>query len=116
MIFVLTGSVMYVTNPGIEKHQQAIYSELKSVLDDELKGPKAKILKDLDLSMLEQLAQPMINEAVIVDDYKVFSITKLSLGNQIQPVGIGVFSKVFIAPQFKSKVKEEVGKYQNYIQ
>ncbi len=115
IIFILTGIVMYFTNPSIEKHQQAVYAELKSVIDEELKGSNAEKLKDINPAMLEQLAQPMTAEAVVVEDYKVFSLTKLNLGTQIQPVGLGVFSKVFIAPQFKTKVKEEIGKYQNYF-
>lgn len=111
IIFILTGIVMFFTNPGIEKHQKAVYSSLQSVFEEEFKGERAAILKDLDISMVEKMVQPMIKEAVIVEDYKVFSLTKLDLGNQIQPIGIGLFSTVFIAPQFKSKIKEEIEKY-----
>ncbi len=115
IIFLLTGIAMYYTNPAPEKHKKAVYTELKSALNEELQSSQNTLLKDIDVSLLEKLAEPMIAEAVEVADYKVFSLTKINLGNKLQPVGIGVFSKVFIAPQLKSKVKEELGKYQNYL-
>lgn len=112
VLFVLTGIVMYQTDPPLEQHQEAVYKELAAVLDEELKDDaNAAMLKDIDPKMIEQLARPIVAEAVSVDDYKVFSLTKVRVGDQVHPVGIGVFSKVFIAPQLRSAVKEEIGKY-----
>lgn len=105
---------MYQTNPDVKKHQEAVYKELKTVLNEELKeNANAVMLRDIDPGMIEQLALPIVSEAVSVDDYKVFSITKVSVGAGVYPVGIGVFSKVFIAPQLRSAVKEELGKYKD---
>ena len=117
IIFLLTAVGMYFTNPSPEKHREAIFSVLAEVLKDkkqalEKDGFKMKnLLQNLNDESMTEMVKPFVEQAVKVEDYKVFSISKIDLGTNVYPVGIGVFGMVFIAPQMKSKIKENLDKY-----
>lgn len=117
IIFILTAVGMYLSNPSPEKHREAIFGVLAEVLKDkkqalEKDGFKMKnLLQNLNDESMTEMVKPFVEQAVTVDDYQVFSISKIDLGTNVYPVGIGVFGMVFIAPQVKSKIKENLDKY-----
>lgn len=119
LIFLLTGILMYLTNPGPEKHRKAVYSEIESILKEQKQqllqanaNPNlSKMLEGLNDESIQSMVVPFLEQAVLVADYKFFSLTRIDLGTGVYTVGLGIFGKVFIAPQLKEKVKENITKY-----
>ncbi|OJV54732.1 MAG: hypothetical protein BGO31_07115 [Bacteroidetes bacterium 43-16] len=117
IIFILTGIVMYVTNPKPEQHRKAVYHEIDGILKEQKEqlmqsnANLSKMLGNVNDESIQSMVLPFLEQAVVVEDYKVFSLTKIDLGTGSYTVGLGVFGKVFIAPQLKEKVKENISKY-----
>lgn len=117
LILILTGIIMFWSNPKAEKHQDAVSKEIMSALTEEKdqieqKGNFAgKVMNRLDDNMFQLMVTPLVKNAVIREDYVVFSITRLKLGSVDRRVGIGLFGKVFIAPQVKSTIKDNIHQY-----
>lgn len=117
IIFLLTGIVMYVTNPKPEKHRQAVYHAIEGILKEQkeqlLKSNNnlSKMLEGVNDESIQSMVLPFLEQAVIVEDYKVFSLTRIDLGTGSYTVGLGLFGKVFIAPQLKEEVKANMTRY-----
>ncbi|HRP90622.1 MAG TPA: hypothetical protein PKX92_11355 [Edaphocola sp.] len=117
IIFIATGVSMWITNPKVDKHKEAVFKDLSEVLMEQKDRISSEnklqnaILKNLDQGSLDNLVKPFVDIAVSVEDYKVFSLTKLDLGEAVYNVGIGIFGKVFIFPQLKSKVIENIQQF-----
>lgn len=119
LIFLLTAIVMYVTNPGPEKHRKAVYAEIESILKAQKQQllqsnthPNvSKMLEGLNDESIQSMVVPFLEQAVLVADYKFFSLTRIDLGTGVYTVGLGVFGKVFIAPQLKEQVKKNITQY-----
>lgn len=117
IIFLLTGVVMYFTNPKPEKHRQAVYKAIEGILQEQKaqllqsNNNLSKMLEGLNDENIQSMVLPFLEQAVLVEDYKVFSLTRIDLGTGVYTVGIGAFGKVFIAPQLKEQVKANMNKY-----
>lgn len=51
---------------------------------------------------IDQIVLTMVE----VDDYVLFSLTKIAFGNEKSIVAVGVFGNVFILPKVKDKISE----------
>lgn len=116
LIFILTGITMWLTNPGPEKHEQAVAKAITEALSEEKlrltdAGNLPPMLKELNEDMLGMMIGPLVKQSVIREDYVVCSLTRLKLGAEDHRVGIGLFGKVFIAPQVKTTIKENIQQY-----
>lgn len=117
IIFLLTGIVMYVTNPKPEQHRKAVYVAIEGILKEQkeqlLKSNNnlSKMLEGVNDESIQSMVLPFLEQAVKVEDYKVFSLTRIDLGTGTYTVGLGIFGKVFIAPQLKEEVKANMTKY-----
>ncbi|RQO32428.1 hypothetical protein DBR32_02145 [Taibaiella sp. KBW10] len=117
LIFLLTGMVMFFSNPKEQTHRDAVSKEIMSALSEEKdqieqKGNLAGVMmNNLNDDVFKLMVTPMVKNAVIREDYVVFSLTRLKLGAIDRRVGIGLFGKVFIAPQVKTTIKDNIQQY-----
>lgn len=115
IIFIGTGVTMWLTNPTEAIHKKVVLETIYEAIEEEaLMSNSSTIINQLKEKFSNELALQIINQAVIVEDYRVFSLTKIDLGTRMQAIGLGVFSKVFLAPQVKEKIKSEIKKYKNF--
>jgi hypothetical protein len=116
IIFILTGFTMWLTNPGQDKHERAVAKAITEALSEEKvrlteAGNLPPMLKELNEDMLDMMISPLVNQSVTREDYVVYSLTRLKLGAEDHRVGIGLFGKVFIAPQLKTTIKDNIQQY-----
>ena len=116
LIFILTGITMWLTNPGMDKHEKAVGKAITEALSEEKArlaedGNLPPMLKALNDDMLDMMISPLVHQSVIREDYVVCSLTRLKLGTADHRVGIGLFGKVFIAPQLKTTIKDNIQQY-----
>ncbi|HTO14810.1 MAG TPA: hypothetical protein VLZ83_03530 [Edaphocola sp.] len=117
MIFLATGLTMFFSNPKIDKHKEAVFQVLSSVILEEKEkisisdNVQSNILKKMDQESLDNFVKPFVDYAVSIKDYKVFSITYIDLGDAVYTVGVGVFGKVFIFPKLKTKVRDNIQQF-----
>ena len=111
IIFILTGLVMYFTNPKEAAHKAAITAQVLEAIEEEksesttVSGWFEKMAGNASDYLLKLVVQPVVNNTVSVEDYKVFSLTRLKIQDVDRRVGIGIFGKVFIAPQVKTNIR-----------
>jgi uncharacterized protein YacL len=76
----------YFTNPDESKHRESLNNMVKDL-------PVKKIKK----------------KSVKVEDYKIFSITKVTVEGKEKIVGVGAFGKVWYFDKIKEKLKRNKG-------
>ena len=116
IIFLLTGIAMWLTNPGHQKHEQAVAKAITEALSEEKtrlndNGNLPPMLKELNQDMMDMMIKPLVQQSVTREDYVVFSLTRLQLGQEVHRVGLGLFGTVFIAPQLKTTIKDNIQQY-----
>lgn len=110
-IFIITGIVMYFTNPDENAHKEAVSREVLAAIQEEKSESKTisgwfeKMAGNASDYMLKLVVKPVIDNTVSVENYVVFSLTRLKIQDIDRRVGIGLFGKVFIAPQVKTNIR-----------
>lgn len=62
----------YLTNPGLEQHRQAV------------------------LRKAEKNNHPLTDQTIVIDDYLVFSLTRIEDENRSKVIGAGAFTQVVV--------------------
>jgi hypothetical protein len=84
IILIIVFVVAFFTNPDSATHHQSLKDYLS---EQNLKKVKEKL--------------------VGIDDYKIFSLTKIKIEGEEKIVGIGAFGKVWYFPGFEEKLKKK---------
>jgi hypothetical protein len=114
LIFTATGVSMWLSNPDEAKHKKEVLETLTAAIEEEAQqSNNTPLLKQLKEQFSNELTLQIINQAVVVENYKVFSLTKIYLGTEVHTIGLGVFSQVFLVPQVKERIKAEIKKYKD---
>jgi hypothetical protein len=102
VLMVLAG----YTNPGIEKHREAVSSEVNRCLEEEVKRSDSssitleKLGEELGLNLGKRWIRNITHEAVGSQNYVLFSVTTLHLGMEKRNIGIGLFGFVHLLDNF----------------
>ncbi|GAB4025091.1 hypothetical protein [Spirosoma gilvum] len=90
--------VLALTNPGLEVHKAKVKALLKEKVSEELRkeGNQKNSLKALGTMLEEAFALPILNTLVTRDNYLLFSVTKLTFGEESKVIGFGALGHVFI--------------------
>lgn len=100
IIFIGVLGVLAFTNPSEEKHRKEIKSIMfSSQMEKVIDGGDKWELMGASLGM--KLADGIIDQSTEVDNYILFSISKLKKGNVIKTVGYGILGNIFFTKEFK---------------
>ncbi|MDR2955131.1 MAG: DUF4359 domain-containing protein [Prevotella sp.] len=93
-VIALVLLIAIITNPGVEKHKEAVRDKIYdltdvAILSDKVKGLDPKALGD---PVLDQ----MIYTSVSSSNFILFSLTEATWNDKSYVVGIGAFTKVFL--------------------
>jgi len=97
----------FATNPSLEKHKSAVKTEVSSLMQKEMaksEDSEATGFENLGMAFGSIMLNSMIDNAVSVNDFLLFSTTKISYKGDSRIVGLGMFGNVFL---FKSALNPE---------
>jgi hypothetical protein len=105
VIIVVLGVFVY-TNPDDDKHKTEVKQLLYGTsLEETINNGDDYAILGTAIGM--GLASNIVDQMVVVDNYIVFSITKLRKGNETKLVGFGVLGNIY----FTDEAKENMNSY-----
>lgn len=103
LIFGLILLFAALTNPGPDRHKEAVKTKFKEYLQKSMKDSTTVSDDDnekigLAFGMLigNAIIEPIVNSLISTDNYIVFSTTKITWDGKTRVIGIGAFGNVFI--------------------
>src|SRR5690606_11299999 len=94
------------TNPSKEQHQQAVKEKVTELLKKETGGSDKNIV-DFGMHLFgNTLVQQFMDQHVIVENYYLFSVTKVSWQRKETIIGGGAFKHIFLSPKIDEKAAE----------
>lgn len=117
-IVVVVLAVAYFTNPTTEKHQQTAKEMAERIVEKKLSSfnVPASWLKSENNSIVDDFTDKLIKQYVFVDNYYLFSLTKVEWEGEEYPVGVGLFGYVFIFEKVEEVINQKIDEYlQNQI-
>ncbi len=102
--------IAVMTNPTQERHKEVIKNKLNIILQDSMKDGIEKSENDLvfGLGMMfgGAVLDRIVDNLISIDNYVLFSTTKINWDGQSKNIGIGAFGNVFITKKLDEVVKE----------
>jgi hypothetical protein len=105
----------FVSNPKLEDHRAAVRAEANDYLQASLEEKRSQTNSGLrragqalGAAFGGILANEAVDELVSVDDYFLFSTTRVAWQGEMHTIGLGLFGKVFISPNARKIVEEEI--------
>lgn len=89
-ILILILLIAILTNPSITKHQTAVVDKIENYLQNNQNTPASSVN---GLYTVED----QIKNRISSSSYLFFSTTEVSIDNQTETIGIGIFGMVFIS-------------------
>lgn len=104
-VLVIIGIILLVaffTNPDHETHENILMDKLKPELLEYYLGERGlhedvSVGEALGLMIGSAVAERFVKNLIIVDDYLLFSLSKITWEGQTRVIGIGAFGTVFLA-------------------
>ena len=100
-LIVLAGLavIRYLTNPTEAMHREAGKEKLEKIMENTLMryGVGKNILSSLGIDPGNKYVGQMIDSHISIDNYYVFSLTRLKWEDKSYVIGVGIFNKVFIS-------------------
>jgi hypothetical protein len=105
----------FVSNPKIEAHRAAVREEANDYLQASLEEKRSQTNSGLrragqalGAAFGGIIANEAIDEVVTADNYLLFSTTRVEWEGETHTIGLGLFGKVFISPNARRIVEEEI--------
>lgn len=95
LVFIVIIVAAFMTNPDKDTHVKKINKKLYDILPV---GQKTSIVKEIG----KLVTNPILDKLITVENYYVFSVSKIELLGASETIGYGVFGMVF----FTDKVNE----------
>jgi len=113
LIFLLLLCIgAFATNPSSAEHKLILKDKMRQLLNSEINKLKsendnefAQLGATLGAAIGGAFTDKFVEENVIVDDYYLFSITKVRYEGKSNIVGLGIFGKVILHPDMEKTVK-----------
>ncbi len=93
-----------LTNPPREKHEQMIADKAKQLLKEQLRYEHQEAIEFGMQLFGDQLVKRFMKDNVRIDNYYLFSTTRVRWQSQEAIIGIGAFGNIW----FSSKVDEKI--------
>jgi hypothetical protein len=113
LIILIIGILSFLSNPSESVHKGVI----KTKMNEFLKVEANKLTKESTDSFAElgnslgiivggSLVNVIVDETISVDNYHLFSLTKITYDGETKIIGIGVFGNIFLAPELNDVLKK----------
>lgn len=100
-LIVLAGLAVigYFTNPTEAMHKEAAHDKLEKIMENTLSryGVGKNILSTLGIDAGNNFVGQLIDNHITVDNYYIFSLTRLKWEDKSYVIGVGALNKVFIS-------------------
>lgn len=95
-----------VTNPSAEKHEKAIKEKAESILRQQLNYEHEDAIQ-LGMTLFgDRIIQNFVQSHVVIENYYLFSLTKIRWQSEETVIGGGAFTRVW----FSERIDEEADK------
>ena len=109
----------FATNPSSAEHKLILKDKMRQLLNSEIDKLKSENDNEFDQlgatfgaaiggAIGGAFTDKFVDENVVVDDYYLFSITKVRYKGKSNIVGLGVFGKVILHPDMEKTVKNSL--------
>ncbi|NDV96295.1 DUF4359 domain-containing protein [Dysgonomonas sp. 521] len=95
------------TNPGEEKHKEALKAKLQSHIE-ELTAKESLVKRSVGMLVGGAAIDQLVDKVVSVENYYVFSTTNVTLNRKKQMIGIGAFGNIFYTKKMDEVIDEEL--------
>ena len=96
---IITGFIilaLMATNPSIEDHREGVKKIYKEKLEKINKQENGNLGAQIGTGIASLIGDGFIDKIVSRDNYLLFSLTKVSLGDKSKNIGVGILGNVFI--------------------
>ena len=95
LILFAIAVIAVITNPNKEKHEEAVKDEVRAlILDPSGNSDVENIFEGLISGLL---LDAYIEQAVSVDNYILFSLSKMNIDGKPKIIGVGLFGNVIVS-------------------
>lgn len=109
VIFVTILLVAYFTNPKEEIHKERLKIRFTEVIDEiMLERQDDGIVYSAWKLVGSQLVETFVDNNITVDNYYLFTLTRLHWNGESYIAGIGCFGKVYITKQLNRELAEKM--------
>ncbi len=106
LIVIMLSAVM--TNPTPEQHEKKVKEKALALLKQE-SGKDGKAIVDMGIQLFAgTLVDQFLQNHVQVDNYYLFSLTKIRWDHKETIIGAGAFKQLWLSPKIDAKAKEIV--------
>lgn len=108
VFFLIVFAVAFFTNPGEQAHQTALKAKSNAIMD-EIVAERNDVLSATAWQLAgTRLLNEFIDTNLTVDNYYLFSVSKIRWNGKAYPVGVGAFGKVYITRQLNKDVVQPI--------
>ena len=113
LIFAIIILIAFISNPDIDKHKSSLKIRLSGIVESIASESDNLLVVGLG-KMVGDAAIEELLKNVSVDNYLVFSVTRLNWATESKIVGYGIFGNVFISKELNTdNVKKTIDKHVN---
>ncbi|MDH5828448.1 DUF4359 domain-containing protein [Sphingobacterium faecium] len=112
VIILITVAAIW-TNPTREQHERVVKEKAEHLIKNQIDHKKQGFL-DIGMRLFgNQVVQQFVEKGVVVENYYLFSLTKIKWQGQNNTIGLGAFGKVWISPKIDEKADEIIAIIKN---
>lgn len=121
LYFVFTAAlivILFFTNPGEEEHKSEVFNRVsvcvKEIIAKKTKNDSSQFSfwgATLRNVLVEPIVLNLTQNLVFVENYYLFSITKINFNNQQSIVGVGLLGKVLISSKLEEHMNQVADDY-----
>ncbi len=109
VIFVVSLLIAYFTNPKEEVHKEMLKTRLMEVLDETMLERQDDVIAYSAWKLAgRQMVETFADHYISVDNYFLFSLTRLHWDGESYITGIGGFGEVYITKRLNSELAEKM--------
>ncbi|SUJ15326.1 Uncharacterised protein [Sphingobacterium spiritivorum] len=106
LVLIILMITAFLTNPPREKHEEIIRDKAKQILKEQL-SYKHQDAFDFGMQLFgDQMINQFMKGSVQIDNYFLFSTTKVRWENKQTVIGIGAFGKVWLSSKIDEKIAD----------
>jgi tetratricopeptide (TPR) repeat protein len=105
---------LMATNPSIEDHRQAVIEKMKEKIEESSNSESKNEWQKAGEAIGMAIGQGFLEKAVSRNNYLLFSLTKVTFGDNVKQIGVGAFGNVFIFEDYDD-VKDKFSETKNEI-
>lgn len=98
LILLLVGcGAAFLTKPTADKHIESIVAQIEKTVSAEKNDGLLGAVKGAVFGLAKGLVTPLVKNAIEVEDYYLFSLSKVNTQEGKKTIGVGVFGTVFVS-------------------